>query len=92
MARSPRKKLPAAQPAARAPLCAQGRLPAPAKTPAGHSGLFPFLKPAKHGRKPTKTHQNQAKLTTFLFSQGRLMIKPELPKTRLNPLKPTKTK
>jgi hypothetical protein len=87
-ARSPRQKLPAAQPAARAPLRPNGRLPAPAKTPAGDSALFPFLKPAKDGRKPTKTHQNQAKLTTFF-----ILSMPAYDQTRTakDALKPTKT-
>jgi hypothetical protein len=91
-ARSPRQKLAAAQPVARAALCAYGRLPAPADTPAGDAVLCPFLNPAKDVLKPTKTHQNQVKLTTFLFSQGRLLMKPDLPKTCSNPPKPTKTK
>jgi hypothetical protein len=86
-ARSPRQKLPAAQPAARAPLRANGRLPAPAKTPAGDSDILPFLNPAKDGLKPTKTHQNQVKLTTF-FSPMPTYDKTRTAKDRR---KPTKT-
>jgi hypothetical protein len=38
---------------------------------------------AKDALKPTKTNQNQVKLSTFLFFQGRLMIKSQLSKNLL---------